>query len=198
MPPDGKRYYEDEFKYTYFLGKMIPMDPKERELAKIINDTARKFSKNNVFDDKAIEKTVYGKVSDMLITENGMKAVASLVYPNYLGKHTGNWRIDVISKIIQSGPCTILITYSGRYKVIVRNQDKDIPFDPFIGFLMVLIKYMFDKKIYTDIVEYVFAGRSLNNELDKMSIIAECKAVLISKIGKDNLNQLLDKFRESL
>lgn len=173
MPPDGKKYYADEFKYL--------MRPEQFDFFNFVNDTSKKL----------------GKTLRMRFNGKGLEMYAELYKPdNYLGKNTGNWRVDSIRKIIQSGPVTTLITGSGQ-KIRVRNQDEDMSFDAVIGFLMVLIKYIFDKKIYTDLVEYIFAGRPLDNEPSRMAIIAECKAVLVSKIGANNLDQLMNKFRDN-
>lgn len=173
MPPDGKKYYADEFKYL--------MRQEQFDFFNFVNDTSKKL----------------GKTLRMRCNGKGLEMYVELYKPdNYLGKNTGNWRVDSIRKIIQSGPVTTLITGSGQ-KIRVRNQDEDMSFDAVIGFLMVLIKYMFDKKIYTDLIGYIFAGRPIDDKLNRMAIIGECKAVLISKIGTKNLDQLLDKFREN-
>lgn len=107
---------------------------------------------------------------------------------NYLGKITGDCDVDRIKKIIQNGPCTIVIDIYNN-KTIVRPQEGEF-FDRSIGFHLALIKYLHDSKRYSDIMTYLYPdGLYMRDD-----ILTVCAGILIAEIGLENYFDLSDRF----
>lgn len=110
------------------------------------------------------------------------------ILSNYLGKITGHPKVDRIKKIIQNGPCTIVVDIYNN-KTIVRPQG-DEPFDRSIGFHLALIKYLHDSKRYSDIMTYLYPeGLYMRDD-----ILTVCAGILIAEVGLENYFDLSDRF----
>lgn len=92
--------------------------------------------------------TFVGKLKEIRNTMDGIFVKAAVNYKEVCSD------IFAIDKIIFNDPCVILIWNSGK-KVIVRTQDNE-PYDPELGYYLVLAKAMSSGSTYSELVSYMW------------------------------------------
>ena len=85
-------------------------------------------------------------------------------------------KIQLIEKVIVNGPATIIIDKLGQ-KTIVKYDGEPEKRDPILGFGVCLLKYILDKKKYSDAIDCIFG---YDNRIDRMIAV---EAMLISHMG---------------
>lgn len=101
-----------------------------------------------------------------------------------------NPSVRFIKDIKQNGPATIIFPRCGK-KVVAKCQDGKP--DPYLGFLMCLLKYLLPSKVYSDCVSYIFfCADPYAGNTSGMRVLAE--AMVLSHIGEDDYNKLYSKF----
>lgn len=107
---------------------------------------------------------------------------------NFLKRESRVYQVDRIKDIFQNGPATILVTIGGNKTVVKSGSER---FDQQLGLCMVLLRYLYDPKTYSQLVERVF-----NYSDEVMMQIGAAEMAIVAKIGEDDYLDILNTFVE--
>lgn len=105
---------------------------------------------------------------------------------NFIKREGSFYKVDSIKDIFQNGPATILVTIGGGKTVVKSGLER---FNSVLGVCMVLLRYLYSPKIYSELVQRIFG---YSDEVYMQ--IGAAEIAIVAKIGEDDYRDILNTF----
>lgn len=105
---------------------------------------------------------------------------------NFIKREGSFYKVDSIKDIFQNGPATILVTIGGNKTVVKSGSER---FNSVLGICMVLLRYLYSPKIYSELVQRIFG---YSDEVYMQ--IGAAEMAIVAKIGENDYRDIMNTF----